>query len=171
MNRLLINRNSDSNPSRVNFLPELSSQDDVARMAPAFVRHLAKEFDLAALTGRLCPVLLADGSVTLFVLVDYAQGDQIEEVERLVRKRGYVQAQVPRYVLPGSLLLTIARDQFTADALRNGQALPQTKQKSALMSVFMDIVRWGVRESASDIHINVDQRETRSDLYYTVGGA
>lgn len=169
MNRLRIN--NDLNPIRVNFLPELSSQDDVARMAPAFVRHLAKEFDLAALTGRLCPVLLADGTVTLFALVDYAQGDQIEEVERLVRKRGYVQAQVPRYVLPGSLLLTITRDQLTADALRNGQALPQTKQASALMSVFMDIVRWGVRESASDIHININQCETRSDLYYTVGGA
>ena len=39
------------------------------------------------------------------------------------------------------------------------------------MAVFIDIVRWGVRESTSDTHINVNQRETRSDLYYTVGGA
>ncbi len=149
--------------------PALQTPEDIARMTPAFVRALGREFDLAALSGRLCPVLLANGEVAVFAVKDYLLGDQIDEIERMVRARGYRQAQVPRYRLPAPLLLMVARGQLTVPGLaRDG--VQQQARVSALAALFLDIVRWGVAQGASDVHINVDRRREACEIRYTIGG-
>lgn len=149
--------------------PELRTLEDIAGMAPAFVRALGREFDLAALAGRLCPVLLETGEVAVFAVQDYTLGDQIDEVERMAKARGYRLAPVPRYLLPAPLLLMVARGQLAASgAVRRGGA--QEERASALAALFLDIVRWGVAQSASDVHINVDRRRHASEIRYTIGG-
>ena len=77
--------------------PLLQTPEDIARLQPAFVRALGRDFDLAALAGRLCPVQLESGEVAVFAVKDYTLGDQIDEVERMVQAQGYRLAQVPRY--------------------------------------------------------------------------
>ncbi len=151
-------------------MPELHTPEDVARLDPAFVRALGRQFDLAALAGRLCPVLLEGGEAAIFAVREYIVGDQIDEVERMVKAAGYRQAQPARYVLPAPLLLMIARGQFTAPAPGRWTRAPQAERASALAALFLDIVRWGVVQGASDVHINVNQRRDAGEIRYTIHG-
>jgi general secretion pathway protein E len=149
----------------------LSSQDDIARLNPAFVRALGHDFDLAALAGRLCPVALQDGTVAIFVLAAYAAGDQIDEVERMVLRRGHRLASPARYQLPAPLLLSVARGQLTVDTLRSRRAVLADGHKSALAAAFHDMVAWGIRQGASDVHFNVHTHQVDSEIRYTIGGS
>jgi len=150
--------------------PELRTPEDIGRMAPAFVRALGREFDLAALAGRLCPVLLESGEVAVFAVKDYTLGDQIDEIERMVKAEGYRLARVPRYQLPAPLLLMVARGQLAAPGLAARTGAQQEARASALAALFLDIVRWGVAQGASDVHINVDRRREACEIRYTIGG-
>ncbi|MBD9477273.1 Flp pilus assembly complex ATPase component TadA [Achromobacter sp. ACM01] len=150
--------------------PQLQTADDIARLQPAFARALGRDFDLAALAGRLCPVLLENGEVAVFAVKDYTEGDQIEEVERMVRARGYRLAQVSRYQLPAPLLLMIARGQLAEPACAGRGKERQEERASALAAMFLDIVRWGVAQGASDVHINVNRRRAACEIRYTIGG-
>lgn len=150
--------------------PELHTAQDISQMDPAFVRALSREFDLAALAGRLCPVLLANGDAAIFTVQQYTQGDAIDEVERMVRSKGYKLAQPPRYALPAALLLMIAREQLTAQGLSRQGGPVQADRRSALAALFLDIVRWGVAQGASDVHVNVNQRRSACEIRYTING-
>jgi type II secretory ATPase GspE/PulE/Tfp pilus assembly ATPase PilB-like protein len=160
-------RTSSGHASRV---ATLSTQDDIARIAPPFARALGDEFDLAALSGRVCPVALQDGTVAIFALADYAAGDAIEEVERMVLRRGRRLASPSRYVLPAPLLLSVARGQLTLQSLRDRRLVLSDRHKSALAAGFCEIVAWGVRHGASDVHLNVRHRRAESEVRYTIGG-
>lgn len=150
--------------------PELLTPEAVAGMDPAFVRALGRQFDLAALSGRLCPVLLEGGDAAIFAVKEYLVGDQIDEVERMVKAAGYRMANPSRYVLPAPLLLMIARGGYTAPAPGRIAGGNQAERASALAALFLDIVRWGVMQGASDVHINVDQRRDAGDIRYTIHG-
>lgn len=149
--------------------PALESSNDLAGLAPRFVRSLGAEFDLAALSGRVCPVLFEDGSAALFALADYVDGDQADELERMLRARGLKPADPSRYVLAPSLLLTVARGQLHGISDGLGDA-PSGARRSALASMFAEFVRWGVRAGASDLHINVHERGGVSQVRYTING-
>ncbi|CAB3682510.1 ATPase, T2SS/T4P/T4SS family [Achromobacter pestifer] len=163
MNRL-------SKPSQAHPPHELHTADDISRLSPALVRALSREFDLASLAGRLCPVLLENGDVAVFAVAEYLQGDPIDEVERLVRSEGYRLAQPSRYALPAPLLLMVARGQLTGAGLGRRGGGAQAERVSALGALFLDIVRWGVVQGASDVHINVNQRRESCDIRYTING-
>ncbi|RSE88712.1 ATPase, T2SS/T4P/T4SS family [Achromobacter denitrificans] len=150
--------------------PELRTLEDIARMAPAYARALGREFDLAALAGRLCPVLLESGEVAVFAVKDYTLGDQIDEIERMITAQGYRLARVPRYQLPAPLLLMVARGQLAAPGLAGRAGARQEARVSALAALFLDIVRWGVAQGASDVHINIDRRRETCEIRYTIGG-
>lgn len=148
----------------------LHTAEDIAQLAPGVVRALGREFDLASLAGRLCPVLLDSGEAAVFAVKEYAHGDPIDELERMVRAAGYRISQPPRYVLPAALLLMVARGQLTSAGLgRQGKAT-QIDRASALATLFRDIVQWGVAQNASDVHINVNQRQETCDIRYTIDG-
>ena len=150
--------------------PELLTPEAVAGMVPAFVRALVREFDLATLSGRLCPVLLEGANAAIFAVKEYLVGDQIDEVERMVKAAGYRMASPARYVLPAPLLLMIARGRYTAPVPGRIAGGNQAERASALAALFLDIVRWGVKQGASDVHINVDQRRDAGDIRYTIHG-
>ncbi|SEK07669.1 ATPase, T2SS/T4P/T4SS family [Achromobacter sp. NFACC18-2] len=151
-------------------VPELHTPEDVASLDPAFVRALGRQFDLASLAGRLCPVLLEGGEAAIFAVKEYTVGDQIDEVERMVRAAGYRLAQPARYMLPAPLLLMIARGQFVPSGPGRLARANQAERASALAALFLDIVRWGVMQGASDVHINVDQRRDTGEIRYTIHG-
>ncbi|WP_313460706.1 ATPase, T2SS/T4P/T4SS family [Achromobacter sp.] len=157
-------------PAPASLPRELHSADDIFGLAPAFSRALSREFDLASLAGRLCPVLLESGGAVIFAVKEYLQGDPIDEVERLVRAGGYRLAQPARYALPAPLLLMVSRGQLTAAGRGPRGGGRQAERASALAALFLDIVRWGVSQGASDVHINVNQRHQACDIRYTING-
>ncbi|WP_233146383.1 GspE/PulE family protein [Pigmentiphaga sp. NML080357] len=151
-------------------IARMDSRDQLARMTPAFKRALRTEFDLGNLLNKLCPVELDNGEVALFTVEDYARSEQIEEFERMVRERGRVLARPARVVVPATLLLSIVRGQITGETLRSRRRVLLDPVKSSMAAAFHDIVAWGVRHGASDIHINVRMAHPESEIRYTVGG-
>src|SRR5690606_25486610 len=107
------------------------------------------------LAGRLCPVLLADQTVAIFALAEHVGSDQADELARRVVQAGYVLAWPSRYVLSTPLLLAIARNQVTAQSLSGQQVVRLAQTRTALADAFQDMVEWGVRNGASDLHLNV----------------
>ena len=125
---------------------------------------LDDKIDLGSLKGRICVVQQVDGLVSLFTLAEYTHSDEADEIERLVRLKGYVLAAVPRYQVAAPLLLAVAEWGDGPTALRG------TRDHSALAAAFDEIVAWGVRQHASDIHFNVRSQHPDSAVRFTIDG-
>lgn len=149
---------------------QLAHRDDLARMSPALDRTLAAEFDLAALAGRLCPVLLEDGSAAVFMLADYVGSAAAGELTRMLVRRGYRLASSPVCVLPAHLLLAVARGQIDGASLRNRRDVLADPARTALAAAFHDMVAWAARHDASDLHLNIRLGRSESEVRATVGG-
>ena len=148
----------------------VANQDELARLATPFRRSLRTEFDLASASTKLCPVELEDGSVTIFTVEEYHDSDQTEELERLIRRRQRLLSEPSRIVVPPTLLLAIVREQISGDTLRNRRRVLLDPDRSSMAQAFQDMVEWGVRNGASDLHVNVRMLGAESDVRYTVGG-
>lgn len=148
----------------------LAGPDDLARMSPGLERVLAADFDLAGLSGRLCPALLDDGSAAVFAVEDESRADVAHELLRMLRAQGYRLAEPPVYVLPAPLLLALSRRQISSQTLRSRRSVLADPRRSALAHAFDEIVQWGVAHGASDIHLNVRLREAESEVRYTLAG-
>lgn len=148
----------------------IASSDEFLAMNPPFLQTLCTELEVDALSGRLCPVLLGDHSVAILSLAEHVGSDQADELARRVRQHGYALAVPQRYVLAAPLLLAISRKQITAQTplVRQGESLQTSR--TALAEAFQDMVEWGVRHGASDLHLNVRLRETESEVRYTLAG-
>lgn len=127
-------------------------------------RILDDMIDLGPLKGRICVVQQRDSLVSLFTLAEYTYSDEADEIERLVRLKGYVLAVPSRYRVAAPLLLALAEH----------DALPATvrmdRDHSALAAAFDEIIAWGVRQGASDIHFNIRSRHPDSAVRFTIEG-
>ncbi len=148
----------------------ISSADELAAMSPGFLHSVSKQFNVDQLAARLCPVLLMDQSVAIFALAEHVGSDQADELARQISESGHLPAKPARYILAAPLLLAIARKQITAQSLSNQPGVRLTQSKTALADAFQDLVEWGVRNGASDLHLNVCLREPESQVKYTLSG-
>ncbi len=148
----------------------IANSDEFMALSPPFLRTLCTELEVEGLSGRLCPVLLGDHSVAILSLAEHVGSDQADELARRIRQYGYALAVPQRYVLAAPLLLAIARKQITAQTSLARQDLSGQASKTALADAFQDMVEWGVRHGASDLHVNVRLREDESEVRYTLAG-
>ncbi|WP_397475436.1 ATPase, T2SS/T4P/T4SS family [Pusillimonas sp.] len=151
-------------------VPVFDGPDDMLRIRPAFLRSLSRELDVEALAARLCPIQLEDETVAILALAEHVNGDQADALARHVISSGYRLAQTQRYVLPAPLLLAIARGQITA-GVSSAHARSDAKTSgTALSDAFQDMLEWGVRNGASDLHINIRLRDPDSEVRFTLSG-
>ncbi|MBV6303808.1 Flp pilus assembly complex ATPase component TadA [Candidimonas humi] len=137
------------------------------------MRPLAAELRVQALAGRMCPVQLDDGCVAIFALPEHVGSDLADELARRVQAQGYALATPQRYALDASLLLSVARGQFDPRKDRAGwrQGMAGAERaRSALVEVFQEVVEWGARHGASDIHLNVHWNRPESEVKFTIAG-
>lgn len=146
----------------------VSSADDLHVIQPPIRRSLSNELGVEALAARLCPVQLTDDSVAILALGEHVGGDQADELARQLRERGFRMACPQRYVLAGPLLLSIARHQLAGSG--GLVSLEPGASGSALAAAFQDMVEWGVRHGASDIHLNVHYDQPDSEVRFTLQG-
>lgn len=133
---------------------------------PPVRRPLSAEFGTRSLSDRICPAELADGTVALFALAEHVGSDQADELQRRIESAGRPLADPPRYVLSAALLLALARGDIGMPAT----TFPRERTPTALAGVFQDMVEWGVRHGASDLHLNVCRDAAESEVCYTLAG-
>ncbi len=149
--------------------PILSSGQAVQDLNPKVERLLLKEFELGELASRLCPVLLMDQTVTVFATQEHQAGDAILTLWQQIQSKGYRLAEVSCYVLSVTLLLELIRDAQLLEKEPKAAATALWSQAD-LFSAFLDIVRWGVQQQASDIHINVFTGSEYSEVQFSIAG-
>src|SRR5690625_3202963 len=163
-------RNRTQLPQR--FLPEeavvLKNQSDLDALQPGILEVLNPIFDAQDWSARVGLVLLADQTVAVFALADYVASDQADELLRQALARGYVMACPPRYILDAPLLLSVLR-QPRSQAERR-QPAPGQLARTTLNDAFQDLLEWGVRHGASDLHINIFSDQPESEVKYTIRG-
>ena len=137
----------------------------LSALRPAVQRVLARELGVQALADRICPVERDDGSVTLLARAEYVGSDQADALEGRLRAEGRVLSDPARYVLPAALLLALSREGSAAVLTQAGDRTP-----TALAGVFQDLVEWGVRQGATDLHLNILRDAAESEVRYTVAG-
>ncbi|WP_368649207.1 ATPase, T2SS/T4P/T4SS family [Castellaniella ginsengisoli] len=137
----------------------------LSALRPEVRRVLARDLGIQSLADRICPVERADGSVTLLARVEYVGSDQADALERRLRASGRALSEPARYILPAALLLDLSRESGVAVLAQAGNRTP-----TALAGVFQDLVEWGVRQGATDLHLNVLSDAAESEVRYTVAG-
>lgn len=149
----------------------LDSREQLDALQPQVQRSLSREFNVEALAGRLCPVLMSDQTVALFSLAEHVGSDQADELLRRVVQKGYRLAEPARYVLDAPLLLAVARNQLLGlDTSHETGSSAERHSRTALAAAFQDLIEWGVRHGASDLHLNVHVNESASEVKYTIRG-
>lgn len=143
--------------------------EQIAALRPPVRRLLLQPLGMLALADRFCPVEREDGTVTLFTRAEHVGGDQADALLRRIRDAGHRLSAPDRYVLPAALLLSLSRGGDRI--LLPGAASPTTdRTPTALSGVFQDLLEWGVRHGATDLHLNVDRTALQSEVRYTIAG-
>ncbi|MYN11918.1 general secretion pathway protein [Pusillimonas sp. TS35] len=148
----------------------LHHRDEVQALRPGVIRILTDTFDVAALAGRMVPALMEDGSVAIFSLAAHVGGDQADALARRIVLRGHRAASPPRYAVTAPLLLALSRGQCAVGDAPAGADTGERQSSTALAAAFHDLIAWGVRHKASDIHFNLRDREPNSEVRYTIAG-
>ncbi|HLR78701.1 MAG TPA: ATPase, T2SS/T4P/T4SS family [Burkholderiaceae bacterium] len=149
----------------------IDGREQLDALQPGVVRSLSEELGVEALAGRMCPVLMTDQRVAVFSLREHVGSDQADELTRRIVQKGHQLAKPARYVLDAPLLLAVARNQLTASVAgpQGGRTEP-SHSRTALAAAFQDLVEWGVRHDASDLHLNVHSGRPDSEIRYTIRG-
>lgn len=150
----------------VNNAVPLEDTAALLNLKPRLRRSLSVRFGVQSLAARLCPVELEDGSVAIFALAEYVGSDLADELARRIQEAGYLAASPARYILNASLLLAVSRDAFSPAVERTGGR----DEEGVLAEAFHGLVEWGVTHRASDLHININLRESESEIKYTICG-
>ncbi len=139
--------------------------ESLLALDPPLLRSLSKEFKVESLAARMCPVEFEDGTAAVFALAEHVASDHADELARQLIRAGYRSATPARYVVNASLLLAVGRDAFRSDV-----ATDAAVGRGALAEAFHELVEWGVRHHASDLHLNVNLHEPESEVKYTLFG-
>ncbi|GGE62513.1 ATPase, T2SS/T4P/T4SS family [Paenalcaligenes hominis] len=165
---LLINPSHDLSPRVA--APVLSHLEQIQQLQPKIERLLIQEFELGELVSRLCPVLLADQSVTVFAIEEHQVGDAIDALHALIQKKGYQLAKVPCYVVGVTLLLELVRTAPSSPMANQAAGSGALWAQADLFNAFLEIVRWGVLHHATDIHINILTASPYSEVRFSIAG-
>ncbi|HET8597228.1 MAG TPA: ATPase, T2SS/T4P/T4SS family [Castellaniella sp.] len=138
--------------------------EQLSGLQPPISRLMARQFGVGSLADRICPVERADGSISVLARAEYVGGDQADALVRRIQASGHRLSDPARYVLPAALLLALSRDAGTVIAVA------ADRTPTALAGVFQDLVEWGVRQNATDLHLNVHRDAPESEVRYTVAG-
>ena len=150
--------------------PVLSHLEQIQQLQPKVEKLLIQEFELGDLVSRLCPVLLADQTVTVFAIEEHQVGDALEALHALIQKKGYQLAAIPCYVIGVTLLLELIRSAPFANHTAHSSGSSSLWAQADLFNAFLEIVRWGVTHRATDIHINILTASPYSEVRFSIAG-
>ncbi|MCY0852974.1 ATPase, T2SS/T4P/T4SS family [Cupriavidus sp. D39] len=153
---------------------EIGTVDDL----PSFVRTLYEELDMApSLRHSICPVLIAPpdaaggrGQFALVVSRDMVTSDVAEEIMRQARLQ-YDQASPSTHVAATQVMVALSRGGVEARAGGEfDQALGRRRPASALWHNFEAAARFAMQEKASDLHWEVEDQGTHSQIRFAIDG-
>lgn len=147
----------------------LESFEDVEAMRPAF-EILRVDWCGSEAAAKACVAELEGKQYVVFV----KQGEQDSDIFRAVLQRAREAAQRPEvsvYTVNPVVLLALVRERMQAKDVK--QRTSRTRAlgaRSAVRIGFHDLAAWGVRNGASDLHLNIDTTAAISSVCATIDG-
>lgn len=152
---------------------EIGTADDL----PVFLSTLYEELNLSqSLRHSICPVLVSEGSgqagrgtFTVILTREMVNSDVTEEILRQLRLR-YDAASPMLHVAAPQVMVTLSRGGVDPMGLADATPSAGRRPASALWHNFEAILRFTLRESASDIHWEIVDQGTHSQIRFAIDG-
>lgn len=130
---------------------------------PSTIKTLRPEIVGESLASKICPAVLMDNSYVLFVVPEFRHHEMTETTVARCKEISKSK-KIETFVITSTLLLGL-RDKGTTQ--RDNRA----ESKSAYKGSFEEIVRWGLKNNASDIHFNINHDATFSHVKFSIDGS
>src|SRR5690606_9374711 len=141
-----------------------------SHLTPGIRRSLHRELDVMDLSNRMVPAQMQDDRVAIFALAEHVGSDQADALTRRVTEFGSRLAATARFIVAPPLLLAICRGQVDAASAVQDKDAELMGRTPALARAFHDLLDWGVRHDASDLHINIRKTMDEAEVKYTIAG-
>ncbi|MCY0853402.1 hypothetical protein [Cupriavidus sp. D39] len=145
---------------------------------PIFIKTLYDELDMApSLRHGICPVLVeaaggpgARGKFALVVSREMATSDEAEEIMRQARLL-FDQAAPATHVAATQVMVALSRGGVDPrGGVETDYIIGRRRPASALWNNFEAAARFALREKASDIHWEVEDQGTHSQIRFAIDG-
>lgn len=120
------------------------------------------------------PVACEDGTVLLVLTQEALHTDVVRSLGQKLLGKGYHFNDPAYLVVDAAVLLALCRILPTNTAAAD-VTVPTTENarswsQAELYAMFLELVRWGVRNEASDLHINLMLSKPLSRVYFSIAG-
>lgn len=150
-------------------MQHLESFSDIDQMHPAF-QMLKVDWCGSAAAVTACVAALAGDRYAVFA----KPGELDSDIFRAVMRRAAEASpnhSVDVYTINPVVLLTLVRERMQADDVRQRSSrIRGLGERSAVRQGFYDLAAWGVRNQASDLHLNIDTTSAFSHVSATIDG-
>ncbi len=147
----------------------LESFADIEAMHPAF-EMLKVDWCGSAAAVTACVAELAGERYAVFAKPSELDSDIFRAVMRRAEEASPGQ-RVDIYTINPVVLLTLVRERMqAADVRQRSSRIRGLGERSAVRQGFYDLAAWGVRNGASDLHLNIDTTSAISHVSATIDG-
>ncbi|MBA1250238.1 type IV B pilus protein [Pseudomonas luteola] len=141
----------------------LTSNADIGKL-PARIAQFRMDIAGQDHASKFCPIVMDNGDWAILVTPEYLHSDILFKViSKCKSQNGGKDLKV--YQITSTLLLTLREGRSDTTKGR-----VTTESRSAYKAAFLEILSWGVRNKASDVHMNVSNGNQLSQIYFTVDG-
>ena len=143
----------------------LNSKQDLLKYLGSPITKRRSEIVGDTLRSKIVPIQTQAGKWFILALPDYAKSDVIQEVKEKCSKAGAGKNEM-RVVAVSPLLLLAIGQQEGYDVIE----VSADDDTSGHFATFTDLIRYGVDNGASDVHLNVEDGEAYSQIHFTIDG-
>lgn len=143
----------------------LNSRYDLVKYLGSPIANRRDDIVGDGLSNKIVPVQTSAGEWFILALPDYAQSMFVQAVKDKCKQAGSHKSELRVVSISHNLMLSITQQdgydvlEATADDDTSGH-----------FATFTDIIRYGVKNSASDVHLNVEDTDTQSQVKFTIEG-
>lgn len=114
---------------------------------------------------NLCPFQLQGGRWVILATRHFVESDICAACKAELRKRGAA-ADVQVLIVTPTLLLTISEEGASG---RDADSIPENEM-TAYRAAFQELIEWALSNNASDVHLNLSDKETESQISFHIDG-
>ncbi|RMN41240.1 putative proteinral secretion pathway ATPase [Pseudomonas cannabina] len=139
--------------------------DELQERLPSKIAVFRPDISGPRVDAHICPVMLENGHWVVLVTPQYQQNDLVQEVQNQCRRASKHSAEPSVYVVSASLLMSMRG----ANEEENGVNRSQ-EEVTLYKASFAEIITWAVRNGASDVHFNVEEKLQTSPIRFHIDG-
>lgn len=123
------------------------------------------------IADRMCPARLVSGQCLVLVLQENAQDDQTHAMVQILQTQGLPLFDPPIIVVTPSFLGALNRHLRSPVHDQSDKVLHDSKARHVLFAILDDLIKWGVKYGASDLHLHVNPKKRLTSVHFTVTGS